>query len=125
MKRVDVDLIKDISISVLIVIAIILVVIIVLYNKTGLIKIIPEVESYKMSEQMEKDLNDTVIQEENTVVTYKIDSTDLKSAEKTNEYDKGKKNPFAFQSEGVETLNNGINTTLSETENFYEDDGTK
>ena len=125
MKKIDVDLIKDIIISVLLVIAIVLVVIIILYNKTGLIKIIPEVEKYKMSEKMEKELNETVEEEQNTVVTYKIDATDLKNAEKSREYDKGKKNPFAYQSEGIEGVITGNNPIQNQTGNFFFFVGTK
>lgn len=130
MKKIDLNLIKDIIISVLIVTCIVLILVVIFYNKTGLTKFIPEAEEYNMSEEMQNDFTQTVEQEDNTIIKYKLDSSDLKQVEKTNEYDKGKKNPFSEFSEGV---NNGNITTgvvdkstqASENETFYEDDGTK
>ena len=125
MKTIDTSIIKDIIISILIVICIILILIIILYNKTGLTKFVPEVEEYQMSEEMAEHLGETAEQEENTVVTYKIDSTDLKSAEITKEYDKGKKNPFAMESSDFISNSYVVNSGVSENEYYYEDDGTK
>lgn len=130
MKKIDLNIIKDIIISVLIVTCIVLILVVIFYNKTGLTKFIPESEEYNMSEEMQNDFTQTAEQEDNTIITYKLDASDLKQVEKTNEYDKGKKNPFSESSEGV---NNGNVTTgsadnstqSSENETFYEDDGTK
>lgn len=133
MKKTDFSFIKDIIISILIVISLIMLFSIIFYNKTGLTKVIPEPEEYSMSEEMEKDISEAVVAEDEEVVTtYFIDATDLKKVEKTKEYDKGKKNPFAADSGGTiistNTTNNDnmiVYDNTSVTNTFYEDDGTK
>ena len=130
MKKIDLNLIKDIIISILIVTCIVLIIVVIFYNKTGITKFVPEIEEYSMSEDMKNDFTQTAEQEENTIVTYKLDASDLKQVEKTNEYDKGKKNPFSKSTEGINNGNVIIDSTgntiqTSQNETFYEDDGTK
>lgn len=133
MKKINIDLIKDLFISILIVICIVLVTSIIFYNKISISKVIPESQEYALPTEMKEDLSESYTEEATEVVTtYYIDSADLKKYEKTKEYDKGKKNPFAVESDSLETGNtantNNIdsnNSTSSTHKNFYEDDGTK
>ena len=133
MKKINMDLIKDLIISILIVICIILVTSVIFYNKISLGKVIPESQEYALTSEMQEALNESYTDEATEVVTtYYIDAADLKKFESTKEYDKGKKNPFAVESDSLETGNtantNNIdsNTSTSSTNsNFYEDDGTK
>lgn len=133
MKKINIDLIKDLIISILIVICIALVISVIFYNKIPLNKVIPESQEYALTSEMQKALNESYTDEATEVVTtYYIDAADLKKFESTKEYDKGKKNPFAEESDSSET-GNTINTnsidsntsTSSTNSNFYEDDGTK
>lgn len=131
MKKINIDLIKDLIISILIVICIALVISIISYNKISLSKVIPESQEYILSSEMQEDLNKSHTDEATEVVkTYYIDAADLRKYESTKEYDKGKKNPFAVESDSSENENiaNNIDSngsTSSPNTNFYEDDGTK
>ena len=102
-----------------------------LYDKISISKVIPQSEEYILSNEMEEELNESYSNETKEVVTtYYIDAAELKKYERTKEYNKGKKNPFAVESE--ETSNNVatgdennviIDTPTSNT--FYGDSGTK
>lgn len=133
MKKINIDLIKDLIISILIVICIALVISVIFYNKIPLNKVIPESQEYALTSEMQEALNESHTEEATEVVTtYYIDAADLKKFESTKEYDKGKKNPFAEESDSSE-IENTVNTnsidsntsTSSTNSNFYEDDGTK
>ncbi len=124
------SLIKDIAISILIVVCIFLILSVILYNKISINKVIPKSEEYQISNEMQEALNDSEKDEDKEfVTTYAIGASDLKKYEATKEYVKGKKNPFAPESE--ENSLNSNNTTGDTDENssssnrFYEDDGTK
>lgn len=133
MKKINIDLIKDIIISILILISIVLIVSVIFYNKNPLNKVIPESQEYALASEMQEALNESYIDESTEVVTtYYIDAADLKKFESTKEYDKGKKNPFAVESDSSEIGNiadtNNIDSnasTSSTNSNFYDDDGTK
>ena len=139
------NMIKDIGISLLIVTAISLVTMILFYNKISLGRVLPTVEEYQLSEEMQNEID---IEEKNetmeVVKTYKIKGSDLNKYEKTKEYNKGKKDPFAAAETGSSKSGSGStgkssggssssdSDTDDETEsknassnNFYEDDGTK
>ena len=136
MKFLSKELLKDIGISVLIVIAIILIIMIIFYNKISIGKVIPKAEEYTLSEELENELEQESTDENSEIIkTYELEASDLKKYEKSNEYNKGKQNPFAAESstnnENNNTTTNSItteeNTAQNETSstNFYEDDGTK
>lgn len=134
MKKINIDLIKDIFISILIVICIALIISLIFYDKIALSKVVPESEDYMMSEEMEEELNAALTDDSTEIVTtYYIDAADLKKYETTKEYNKGKQNPFAVETEITngdigESGNNidlGGSTSTSNSTNFYEDDGTK
>ena len=123
----NIEIIKDLIISILIVVVIVLGLSIFFYKDISFSKIIPESEEYMIPEEMKQDMEDTIIEEAEQIVTkYYIDSSDLKKYEKNKEYNKGKKNPFAEESDGTQENSSSNNTSNNnETENFYEDDGTK
>lgn len=89
-------IIKEIGIVILLLLAIALLLAIVLYDYIPNNKIVPvKIQAYEVSEDIKQELNDAIPTEQNIVKTYYIDSTDLDLYEDTNEYDKGKPNPFA------------------------------
>lgn len=125
-----ISLIGDFIISIVIVICILAILSVFFYDKVSLSKVIPESEEYTLTKEMEQEIEDESLEEIKEVVTqYYIDASDLKKYEKTKEYNKGKKNPFAV--EEVNSDNSITNSTSdnnlsnNESENFYEDDGTK
>lgn len=126
--------IKDLIISILIVVCIVVILSVIFYDKISLSKVIPESEDYLLSEEMQQGIEDSASEEEKEVVTkYYIDAADLKKYEKTKEYNKGKKNPFAEEATPTDntttnetTSNDNIeNSNTSDSGHFYEDDGTK
>jgi len=133
MKRQNIELIKDFFISLLIIACIGIILIAIYYDKISLGKIIPESEEYMLSSEMQQELDNASLNgAEEIIVNYYINATDLKKYEKTNEYVKGKSNPFAI--EDITDINNnsttGGNSSSNTNENtnsgnFYEDDGTK
>ena len=128
-----ITIVKDLIISILIIVCIFIILAVIFYDKISISKIIPESQEYLLTEEMQKGIDDENLQQVEEVITeYYIDATDLKKYEKTNEYNKGKKNPFALESTGTDNSinknnsNNDSNTlSKNESENFYEDDGTK
>lgn len=134
MKKINLSLIKDFIISMLLVFCIVLVLSIIFYDKNSLGKVVPQSEEYMLSDEMQEELDKSYTDEDKEIVTtYYIDSADLKKYEKTKEYNKGKKNPFAVESDSssnngiTESPNNANNDTSSENDDnrFYKDDGTK
>lgn len=130
-----IEIIKDFIISLLIIVCIGVIFSIIFYDEISIGKVIPEAEQYVLTNKMQKDLENTKLDDaEEVIINYYIDASDLKKYEKTNEYIKGKSNPFAEISEN-EIGNNAItgdNTgSSSDTNNnnaqggFYEDDGSK
>ena len=129
MKNYVIEVIKDLIISVLIIICIIVILSIIFYDKISLSKVIPEAEEYYLTEEMEQEIEDTDLEEtQEVIVNYYIDATDLKKYEKTNEYNKGKSNPFAAESydagEPTNTLDHSAsNSNNSTNHNFSKDEG--
>ena len=81
-------------------------------------KTIPaKVQEYALDEtvktELEKELSNN--KPEEVVKTYKLDEYDVENFEKTNEYNKGKVNPFVEYSKGIDENNNSnnINTNTS------------
>jgi len=135
MKGQAIEIIKDLIVSLLIIVSIVIILSLVFYDDIALGKVVPQAEDYTLSAEMQNELEYTELDDaEEVIINYYIDASDLKKYEKTNEYVKGKSNPFAEVSDS-ETENNtttGDNNTSSDTnENnngnggFYEDDGTK
>lgn len=131
-KRQVFEIIKDLIVSILIIICIIIILSMVFYDEIALGKEIKEAETYELSSSMRSELDDSGLTgEKEEIVNYYIKASDLKKYEKTNQYVKGKSNPFAEVSETVTgngTTTGGNENTNSNTNGnggFYEDDGTK
>ena len=104
---------KEIIIILLLVLIIILLLGIMFYEYMPNGKTIPEkVQEYALEEtvkqELEKELNN--LNSEEIVKTYQIDAKDIENYEKTNEYNKGKVNPFEKYSKKAENENNNTNT---------------
>lgn len=127
----DKNLIKDIIISFLIIIAIILLIIVICYDKVSIGKVIPKIEEYKLSDDIKNEIDQESADNQTEIVTtYQIDSSDLKQYEKTKEYNKGKRDPFAPDSSSAENNANGENKssendTNNSSSGFYPNEGIK
>lgn len=107
---------KEVGIALLLLIAIALVLGILLYEYIPNNKTVPiKIEPYNMPQDIEEELKEAIPESQNIVKTYYIDSTDLNSYEATNDYDKGKPNPFAAyepkKENGSSNTTNNNNTT--------------
>jgi len=97
------NIIKEIGIGLLLLISIALLLGILLYDYFPNNKTVPiEIQAYNMPDDIKLELEEAMPEEQNIVRTYYIDSTDLNAYESTNDYDKGKVNPFAENSSNTQ-----------------------
>ena len=90
------NIIKEIIIILLLTLAIILVLGVLLYEYVPANKIIPEKVSYSTPEKVKDELiTQNNIDDTEVIITYQIDSTDLRNYKVTQDYVPGKKNPFS------------------------------
>lgn len=108
------SIIKEIFIILLLMLSILLVLAILFYEYRPSTKYIPTISSkYSLPEDMQKELEETISTKQNIVKTYKVDSDDLYKYEKSNDYDKGKDNPF----DGITPSINEVNETPQDDNN--------
>ncbi|MBO4815590.1 MAG: hypothetical protein J5507_01270 [Clostridia bacterium] len=107
-------ILKETGIVLLLLVAIALVLGIIFYDYIPNNKTLPtKVEAYAFPEDVKEELSESIDNlEQNIVRTYYIDSDDLSLYESTNDYNKGKANPFAATGA---TTTNTANTTASNT----------
>ncbi|MBO5413315.1 MAG: hypothetical protein J6A29_03305 [Clostridia bacterium] len=108
---------KEIIIVLLLIVVIILLLGILFYDYMPNSKTIPsKVQEYALEEtvqqELDKELNN--INSEEIIKTYKLDAKDIEHYEKTNEYDKGKINPFAEDSVGTDNTSNNSNNSTTD-----------
>ncbi len=88
--------IKEIIIMLLLCLAIILILGVLLYEYVPSSKIIPEEVSYTTPADVQEELNKSEnLENEQVILTYSIDATDLNNYERINSYVPGKTNPFS------------------------------
>lgn len=110
---------KEIIIILLLILAIILVLGILLYEYVPSNKIIPEHISYTTPESVKTELETgTNFENDEVVLKYSIDSTDLQNYKRVNEYVAGKNNPFAsLKKDAITEENNGGNENTNSVQN--------
>ena len=106
------SIIKELIIVLLLCLAIILVLGILLYEYVPVSKTIPNEVSYNTPEEVKEELlTSSDVDENQIVMTYEIDSTDLNNYKKIQNYKPGKANPFS----SYETQASGSNAGSSQT----------
>ena len=106
------SIIKELIIVLLLCLAIILVLGILLYEYVPVSKTIPNEVSYTTPEEVKEELlTSSDVDENQIVMTYEIDSTDLNNYKKIQNYKPGKANPFS----SYETQASGSNAGSSQT----------
>lgn len=107
---------KEIIIVLILMIILVLLLGILFYDYVPSSKTIPsKVQEYALEETVKQELDKELdnLNSEEIVKTYKLDAKDIEHYEKTNEYNKGKINPFAEYSEGANNTNtSGNNNTI-------------
>ena len=106
------NIIKEIIIMLLLCLAIILVLGVLLYEYVPSNKVIPDEVSYTTPENIKEELSKSDgVDDEQVILTYSIDATDLNNYERINTYVAGKPNPFSSydtsSSSGEDTEQNG------------------
>ena len=121
--------IKEIIIMLLLCLAIILILGVLLYEYVPSNKIVPDEVSYTTPASVQEELSKSEdVENDEVILTYSVDSTDLDNYERINTYVPGKPNPF---SPYMETTTSGEDTTqngsLTETNGsvYYPDTGIK
>lgn len=102
------SILKEIIIILLLLLIIIILLGILLYDYIPNSKTIPsKIEEYALEEVVQEELNKELdnIESEEIVKTYKLDAVDIENYERTNEYNKGKVNPFAQYSAEADNTN--------------------
>ena len=111
------NILKEIIIMLLLCLAIILVLGVLLYEYVPSNKVIPEKVSYIPSEQIQKDLQETVSLEDSQVIlTYEVNSSDLKNYERVKDYKPGKANPFSSYENDAKKQGQSTNSKSGNTE---------
>ena len=110
--------IKEMIIILLICLAIILILGVLLYEYVPSNKIIPDAVSYTTPEAVQEELSKSEdVENDEIILTYSVDSTDLDNYERINTYVPGKPNPFSPYDEtttsGEDTTQNGGSTGAS------------
>ena len=107
--------IKEIMIMLLLCLAIILILGVLLYEYVPSNKIIPDEVSYITPETVKEELSKSEdVENDEVILTYSVDSTDLDNYERINTYVPGKPNPFSPYDE---TSTSGEDTTQSGSSN--------
>ena len=89
-------ILKELIISLLLCLAIILLLGIVLYEYVPMTKTIPNPVSYTTPENVKQELATTEdVDEEEIIMTYEVDATDLNNYKQIQNYKPGKANPFS------------------------------
>ena len=114
------NIIKEIIIMLLLCLAIILVLGVLLYEYVPSNKIIPDEVSYTTPENIKEELSKSEgVDDEQVILTYSLDATDLNNSERINTYVAGKPNPFSSydtsSSSGEDTDQNGSSNGSSGT----------
>lgn len=116
-------IIKEIAIILLLIVAIGLVFVIAFYDYNPISVTVPkQVQAYELDTEVQEELAETLEaqQTQELVKTYIVDEADLYAYETSNDYDKGKVNPFAKYSTDDDTTGNNTsdnNTSDNNTSN--------
>lgn len=104
------NVIKEMIIILLLCLAIILVLGLLLYEYVPTGKIIPEEVSYTTPSEIKEEINKGEnVEDEQVILTYSVDSTDLRNYERINTYEPGKTNPFSSYDTSSTQGNNTTN----------------
>jgi hypothetical protein len=114
------SIIKEIIIVLLLILAILLILGVILYEYVPSNKQLPETISYKTPQNVkEKLVSIEGVDEDQVILTYELNQTDLYNYQRINEYKPGKSNPFStYETQKAEnTSTNGTGTTTNSSGN--------
>lgn len=100
-------ILKELIIILLLIAAIALILTVLFYDSVPMNKVVPTKVTYTLPENLQTELDKTLEEEQEIIVTYKVEEKDLNVYEKNNSYNPGKKDPFS-----VETTNSNPTTNV-------------
>ena len=107
---------KEIIIGLLLCLAILLVLAVMMYSFIPNNKVIPEPIKYSAPQEVKKVLDEAATDSSQVILTYEVNSSDLSLAQRTNDYNPGKVNPFSsYQVQQATPAESGNTTTGSNT----------
>ena len=109
-------IIKEILILIPITLAIVFASAVLFYNYMPTSKIVPETLKYDIPENIVKELEETITENnEEVIVTYQVDAKDLSNYEKNKDYNAGNPNPFSYYTLDTNEDGNIVNTDKGDT----------
>ena len=103
---------KEIIIGLLLCLAILLILAVMMYSFIPNNKVIPEPITYSAPEEAKNVLNEATMDSSQVILTYEVNSSDLSTAQRTNDYNPGKVNPFSsYQVQTATTEENATGAT--------------
>lgn len=110
------NILKEITIFVLIIAAIILVLGVILYDYIPTSKVVPTPIAYETPENLKAEIQEELIEDnQEVIITYQIDKSDLNQYQNLSSYKPGKQNPFAAYSGETESATGTGNSTEGQT----------
>ncbi len=107
-------IIKEIIIILLLCLAIIVILGLLLYDYVPMSKVVPEPVSYSTPEDVKQELIEAgSVDEDEIIMTYEVDSTDLNNYKNIKDYKPGKANPFSSYETTVTTNSSASSGTAS------------
>ncbi len=129
------SVLKEIIILMLLFLAILVVLGILLYDYFPMTKTLPTQVAYTTPEDVKEELAEMTVDKETIVMTYSVDSSDLRNYQISSDYTSGKANPFSTYVEEAPTenpdgnsgsTNNGSSSGSSSSGgSYFDDEGTK
>lgn len=104
---------KELIITLLLIAAIILILTVLFYDSIPINKVVPSKVTYTLPETLQEELDKTLDEEQEILVTYKIEEQDLDIYEGNNSYNPGSEDPFGVYEETVEPTTNTGNTSTT------------
>ena len=106
------NIFKEIIITLLLIAAILLILTVLFYDSIPVNKVVPSKVTFTLPENLQEELDKTLEEKQEIIVTYKIDEKDLVKYENNNSYDPGKADPFAaYQTSTTPTTGAGSSQT--------------
>lgn len=108
------NILKEISIFVLIIAAIILILGVLLYDYIPTSKVVPATIAYETPQNLKAEIEEELIEDTSQVIiTYEVDKADLNKYQSTSSYKPGKQNPFGAYTEQTPANTEGGTTGSS------------
>ena len=132
------SIIKEIIIMLLLCVAILLILGVLFYDYIPSNKVVPSKIAYSTPENIPAEINEEVIEANNTKITYEVTDADLNIYKQSNSYVPGKRDPFSMEetqptgnatggtsTNNEETVETKTNSDPNSTGTFFNDTGKK